>query len=239
MDVPSTPSSPKYADYLKSRPPECENRAIDLVSRLARRFGVRVHIVHLSSAGARLEGVSAETCPHYLTFDAEEIPDGATQFKCAPPIRESANRERLWQGLADGALSMIVSDHSPCVPRLKPPGDFGKAWGGISSLQFSLPAVWTEASARGYTVERLAQWMCRAPAKLAGLGGRKGAIAAGYDADLVVWNPEATFTVQPSKVLHRHAVTPYAGRTLKGVVERTILRGREIDELHRTGRSCF
>jgi allantoinase len=228
-----------YRSYLASRPRRWEDEAIRMMIALCRAHRCRVHIVHLSSsdaladiARARQEGLpfSVETCPHYLTFAAEEIPDGATHFKCAPPIREADNRERLWRGLSAGDISLVVSDHSPCTPALKrlEQGDFAHAWGGIASLQFSLPAVWTGARAHGLGLEDVARWMCRATAELAGLGGVKGAIAPGYDADLIVFDPEATFTVQPEHVLHRHRLTPYAGRTLSGRVEMTFVRGQQV-----------
>ncbi len=222
-----------YLTYLASRPKEAEDQAIAMMIELAREHRARVHIVHLSSASAlpmlaraQQDGVdiTAETCLHYLTFEAEQIADGATHFKCAPPIREHANRELLWQGLADGTISMVVSDHSPCTPGLKA-GDFMGAWGGIASLQLGLSALWTEASARGHTVEEMFRWNATHTARLAGLTGRKGAIAAGHDADLVVWDDRASFTVAPADILHRHKLTPYAGRTLRGVVQRTYLRG--------------
>lgn len=234
-------SSRKYAAYLATRPPEAEDASVTLLARLCRETGARVHVVHLSSAGAipeiaraRVEGLplSAETCPHYLFFEAEEIPDGATEFKCAPPIRERANRERLWVGLESGAIEMVVSDHSPSPPELKSrdTGDFLSAWGGISSLQLRLPAVWTAARARGHSFERLAEWLCAAPARLGGLERRKGAIAPGRDADFVVWNPEETFEVRPESIHHRHKLSPWLGRTLAGVVESTYLAGEKIFE---------
>ncbi|QSQ23653.1 allantoinase AllB [Pyxidicoccus parkwayensis] len=230
-----------YRGYLESRPKRWENDAIRMMVELARKHGTRVHIVHLSSAealpilrDARREGlpVSVETCPHYLSFTAEEIQDGATHFKCAPPIREADNRERLWTGLAQGDIELVVSDHSPCTPALKhlEKGDFGAAWGGIASLQLSLPAVWTEARKRGLGLEQLVRWMCEAPAKLVGLEGVKGALVPGADADLVVFDAEASFPVEASRLLHRHPITPYAGRTLYGVVEMTFLRGMKIHE---------
>lgn len=232
------PGDPRrYAAYLASRPRAWENDAIRMMIRLARESGCRVHIVHLSSsdaleplAEARREGVpiSAETCPHYLTFAAEEIPDGATQYKCAPPIREAENREKLWQGLADGTIGLVVSDHSPCEPALKrlDLGSFFEAWGGISSLQFSLPAVWTGMRARGLGLERLAAWMCEGPATLAGLAN-KGRIGPGMDADLVAFEPEASFEPRPEAVLHKHPLTPYSGRRLFGRVSKVWLRGAE------------
>jgi allantoinase len=234
-------SPAEYARYLRSRPDVAEVEAVELLIRLGRETGCRVHVVHVSSAEvlpllrrAREEGlpVTAETCPHYLTFAAEEIPDGAVAFKCAPPIRSRENRERLWEALREGSLDLVATDHSPCPPEMKKieAGDFREAWGGISSLQLALPAVWTGARERGFTVEDLARWMCAAPARLAGLEGRKGAIAPGYDADLAVWDPEASFEVDAGRLFHRHKLTPYAGRTLHGIVRRTLLRGRTVYE---------
>jgi allantoinase len=228
-----------YQTFLSSRPRAAENEAVELMIRLAREFGTRVHIVHHSSADAlpmlreaRAAGVTltAETCPHYLTFAAEEIPDGATEFKCCPPIRERENREQLWSALSSGIIDMIVSDHSPCPPemKLRNTGDFLQAWGGISSLQLRLPIVWTEARRRGFSLQDLCRWLCSAPARLVGLGKRKGAIAVGFDADLVVWNPLAQFKVETAVVHHRHKLTPYEGVTMDGVVEKTFLRGRKI-----------
>ncbi len=228
-----------YKTFLESRPRAAENEAVGLMIKLGREFGARVHIVHHSSADAlpmlreaRAAGVSitAETCPHYLVFAAEEISDGATEFKCCPPIRERENREQLWQALADGTIDMVVSDHSPCPPGMKLPesGDFLKAWGGISSLQLRLPVTWTEAQRRGHSIDDLTRWLCQAPAALVGLAGRKGAIDSGADADIVIWNPEREFLVEPDMLHHRHKLTPYAGRTLAGVVEKTFLRGEKI-----------
>jgi allantoinase len=228
-----------YAVYLASRPRESEQQAIDLIIRLARETRARIHVVHLADAdalpllrAARAEGlpVTVETCPHYLHFAAEEIADGATDHKCAPPIREAENRERLWDALGAGDIDLIVTDHSPCPPAMKglDSGDFMAAWGGIASLQLTLPVAWKGARERGYTPVHLAEWMCAAPARLAGLEGRKGCIAPGYDADLVVWQPEAEFTADTARLHHRHPVTPYAGATLPGVVEATYLRGRRI-----------
>jgi allantoinase len=230
-----------YKTWLESRPCEAENEAIALLLRLASEIRVHVHIVHVASAGAipqiklaKTNGVrvSVETCPHYLTYDAEDIPDGATEFKCAPPIREAENRAWLWAALQDGTIDMIATDHSPCPPEMKQreTGDFKGAWGGIASLQLSLPAVWTEARMRGYALTHLATWMCREPARLAGLGNKKGAIAVGYDADLVIWNPDATFRVNPEQLQHRHKLTPYTGRILSGVIETTFLLGKKIYE---------
>ena len=230
-------SSRSYADYLASRPVAAEHSAIALLIRLMEWCPTPVHIVHLSSAtsltliqGARAGGLplTVETCPHYLSFAAEEIPDGATEYKCAPPIREGAEREALWEGLLAGAIELVASDHSPCPPALKPPGDFFAAWGGIASLQLSLPVVWTGARARGVAPERLAEWMSSAPARLAGLADSKGRLAPGYDADIVVWDPEESFTVDPAKLLHRHPGTPYAGRELFGVVRASYAGGRPV-----------
>lgn len=228
-----------YLTYLASRPKEAENQAVDLLIELCRELGTRVHVVHLSSAEAlrslaeaRQEGlpITVETCPHYLFFSAEDVPEGATEFKCAPPIRERDNRDGLWASLARGTIDQIVSDHSPCPPDLKllPAGDFLSAWGGISSLQLGLPAVWTAARHRGHSLQEVVEWMSAAPARLSGLEGRKGRIAEGYDADLVAWDPEASFLVEPDRLHHRHPLTPYAGRILHGVVEKTFLRGAII-----------
>jgi allantoinase len=227
-----------YAGYLASRPRAWEHEAIRLLIDLCRETGCPTHIVHLSSADAvgrireALAGLplSVETCPHYLVFAAEEVADGATEFKCAPPIRERENRERLWDAVLHGPVSMIVSDHSPAPPAMKrrESGDFTRAWGGISSLEVGLAAVWTEGSRRGLSLEGLAERMSAAPARLAGLERRKGAIEAGRDADLVVFDPDAEWTVEPESLAQRHKLTPYAGRRLRGRVERTLLRGREI-----------
>jgi allantoinase len=231
----------EYDRYLWSRPDAAEVEAVELLVRLCRELGCRIHIVHVSSAQvlpvlrrARAAGlpVTAETCPHYLTFAAEEIPDGGVAFKCAPPIRSRENRERLWEALRDDVIDLVATDHSPCPPAMKKidSGDFRGAWGGIASLQLALPAVWTEARRRGFTIEDLAEWMCAAPARLAGLADRKGRIAPGYDADFVIWDPEASFAVDAEKLHHRHKITPYAGRTLFGLVRRTLLRGEIIYE---------
>jgi allantoinase len=212
--------------------------------RLCRETGARVHIVHHSSSDAlpllrqaRMEGLqmTAETCPHYLAFCAEEIRDGATEFKCCPPIRERENREKLWAALGEGLIEMVVSDHSPCPPEMKrrETGDFLQAWGGISSLQLRLPVVWTAARARGFSIENLVEWLCLAPARLVGLDGRKGAIAAGYDADIIIWKPDEKFVVEASSIFHKHKLTPYAGRELSGVLEKTFLRGELIYERRR------
>ncbi len=224
-----------YATYLASRPPSAEDEAIKLLLRVCEETGARIHVVHLSSANGletlrrardRNLPLTAETTPHYLHFEAEQIPPGRCEFKCAPPIREHENRERLWRGLDDGLIDLVVSDHSPCTPHLKG-HDFMKAWGGISSVQFALPVVWTEAERRGHSIADVARWICEGPAKLAGLR-RKGTIAEGNDADFVIWAPEESFVVEPSIIEHRHKVTPYAGETLRGVVKETWLRGERV-----------
>ncbi len=232
-----------YAYYLASRPAEAEQVAVADLGRHLTTEGVRVHVVHVAET-ERVPGyvkelrayeqygccMSAETCPHYLTFCAEEIPNGATQYKCAPPIRDRATREALWQALRDGMLTMVVSDHSPCPPQLKclNTGNFFEAWGGISSLQLGLSATWTGASQRGFPLSDVTQWMCENPAKLAGLGARKGRLAAGYDADMVVFDPDAQWIVRGEELQHRHKLTPYEGMQLRGVVKRTILRGKAV-----------
>jgi len=237
---PGVPSvSAAYADWLASRPPEAEVEAVRLLVRLAGETGCAVHVVHVSAhqclpviAAAKEAGlpVTAETCPHYLTFAAEEVPAGGTLFKCAPPIREASNRERLWEGLETGALDLVASDHSPCPPAARAPGtgDFFAAWGGIAALQLGPSAVWTWARRRGIGPERLAEWMSAAPARLAGLEDRKGRIAAGFDADLVVLDPDAEFVVQAGRLCGRHCQTPYEGRSLRGAVRRTWSRGRLV-----------
>jgi allantoinase len=228
-----------YATYLASRPPAAEEQAIKLVTRLCRETRARTHIVHHSAATAlpllreaRGEGLplTAESCPHYLHFYAEAIPDGATPFKCAPPIRSAANREELWRALAEGVLDFVASDHSPCTPNLKAmeQGDFVAAWGGVAGLQLALPVVWTEASKRGHTLVDIARWMSEGPAKLAGLTGKKGAIAPGYDADFVVFHDSVEHTISASEIRHRHKVSPYVGESVKGRVHATYLRGERI-----------
>ncbi|MBB4895484.1 allantoinase [Streptomyces olivoverticillatus] len=235
LDAAPAAEGPRYAGFLASRPRTAENEAIDALIALARRLEVRIHILHLSSAdalpaiaAAKADGVpvTAETCPHFLTLTAEEVPDGATEFKCCPPIREAANQDALWAGLAAGTVDCVVSDHSPCTTDLKVP-DFGRAWGGISSLQLGLPVLWTEARRRGHTLHDVARWTATAPAALASLGC-KGAIAPGRDADFAVLAPDETFTVDAAALHHRNPVTAYAGRTLHGVVRSSWLRGRKI-----------
>jgi allantoinase len=238
IDHAPDPNGDRYAGFLASRPRGAENLAIARVIELARWTGARVHVLHLSSsdalpmiASARRDGVAVtvETCPHYLTFAAEEIPDGATQFKCCPPIRERDNREQLWRGLADGVIDCVVSDHSPCTADLKrfDTGDFGAAWGGIAGLQVGLPAVWTGAHRRGVPLADVVRWMASRPAELVGLR-RKGRIEVGYDADLCVFAPDETFVVDTAKLHHRNRFSAYHGRTLAGVVRGAWLRGREI-----------
>lgn len=229
----------QYDRWLRSRPAAAEIEAFDLMVQLVRETGCRVHIVHLAASevlpalrAARAEGlpITVETCPHYLTFCAEEIPDGATALKCAPPIRGRAEREALWRALERREIDLVATDHSPSPPGLKQldNGDFRAAWGGISSLQVSLPAVWTGARERGLSITDLASWMCAAPARLAGIDDRKGSIAPGHHADLVIWEPETSSTVDPATLEHRHKLTPYAGRTLFGVVRSTLLRGKTV-----------
>lgn len=229
----------RYKNWLASRPAGAETEAIQLIIHLAREFNARVHIVHVSSASsvpfiqrAKKEGVriTAETCPHYLFFAAGSIRNSKTEYKCAPPIRDAQNNKKLWAALDKGAIEFIVSDHSPSPPAMKclDSGDFFKAWGGISSLQLGLPAIWTKAKRGGRSLSQLARWMCSGPAKLAGLEKQKGAIAPGHDADLVVWSPEKRFVVRPKVLLHRHKLTPYAGRVLRGAVISTFLRGEMI-----------
>ncbi|HSE26341.1 MAG TPA: allantoinase AllB [Pyrinomonadaceae bacterium] len=228
-----------YSGFLQSRPRSAENLAVELMVELSREFKTRVHIVHLSSSDAlallkeaRASGVriSAETCPHYLHLVAEDVPAGATQYKCCPPVRERSNREALWDGLRDGVIELIVSDHSPCPAsmKLQDSGDFLAAWGGIASLQLRLPIVWTEATKRGFTLQDLAKWLSLGPATQVNLQHRKGSIAVGNDADLIIWNPFAQFKVDAAKLEHRHKITPYQGEYLSGVVNKTFLRGRKI-----------
>ena len=223
----------EYAAFLRSRPPAAEQRAIQTLLEAAARTGARVHVLHLSSAGAlpaisaaRARGVrvSVETCPHYLSFAAEEIPDGATRFKCCPPIRGAANRDALWRGLRAGQIDCVVSDHSPCTPDLKT-DDFAGAWGGIASLQLGLSAVWTAARQRDVPLAEIVRWMSARPAALCGLA-RKGVLAVGRDADMCAFAPDDNFVVDAAALRHRNAVSAYDGKRLSGVVRRTWLRGR-------------
>jgi allantoinase len=240
------PGDGGYPAFLASRPPSSERSAVEQVIRIAEQTGVRAHIVHLSAADcleplakaqARGIPVTAETCPHYLTLSAEDVPapvpEGlpSTSFKCCPPIRDAGNREELWRGLADGVISCVVTDHSPCTPELKR-GDFASAWGGIASVQLGLPAIWSAARARGHGLDTVVRWMSEGPANLVRLSG-KGRIAVGNDADLVAFAADEPFTVDPARLHHRHPVTPYAGRSLTGVVQATWLRGAVVDDTPR------
>jgi allantoinase len=235
------PDPRRYRTFLESRPRAAEDAAIAFMARLCARHRCRTHIVHLSSSdavGLLQEArdnelpLTAETCLHYLHFAAEEVADGATEYKCCPPIRERENRERLWEALEAGVVQMVVSDHSPCTPALKcrDTGDFARAWGGISGVQLGLSVLGTEALRRGHGLRQLAEWLSAAPARFAGLDRRKGAIEPGRDADLVVWDPDQTFEVAAGQLHHRHRLTPYAGRALQGVVEATYVRGRPVYE---------
>jgi allantoinase len=228
-----------YATYWKSRPDEAEISAIRMLLALCGEFGFRLHIVHLATqqaldmlreARASRLPVTVETCPHYLHFAAEEIPDGATLRKCAPPIRSRENREALWQGLRDGVIDLVVTDHSPCPPSMKQleSGSFKSAWGGIVSLSVALPLMWTDAGARGFTLRDIARWMAEGPAKLAGCDASKGKLGAGKDADFVVFDPEAEFVVTPERLHYRHPVSAYLGEMLRGVVKATYLRGKPV-----------
>lgn len=238
-------TGPSYAGFVGSRPAEAEVVAVSELLELAGRHGARVHVLHLSSAAAlpalaaaRAAGVrvSVETCPHYLTISAEDVPDGHTEFKCCPPIRDAANRDALWQALVDGLVDCVVSDHSPSTVDLKrlDTGDFGEAWGGVASLQLGLPLMWTEARLRGIGLETVVQWMSTAPARLAGLDG-KGAIEPGRDADLVVFAPADSFVVDPARLHHRNPVTPYTGRRVTGVVRDVWLHGQRIVDAGEVG----
>jgi allantoinase len=233
-------SGRSYARFLASRPPHAETAAVAGLLAAAEATGARVHVVHLSAAGAvpllraaRERGVrvTAETCPHYLALDAADVADGATEFKCCPPVRGADNRDLLWEALAAGDIACVVSDHSPCTPELKrrDVGDFVLAWGGIASLQITLPVVWTEARRRGHTLADVARWMGTGPADLAGLA-HKGRIEPGAAADLVVFAPDEELTVEAARLAHRNPVTPYAGRRLTGLVRRTWLAGQPIGD---------
>lgn len=238
IPAPRPTDSRSYQQYLASRPAQWETDAIALMIRLSEEFDVHVHIVHVSAAealplirDAKKRGlrITAETCPHYLFFCAEEIPDGATEFKCAPPIRERANNELLWEALKDGTIDFVATDHSPAPPDIKEQqsGDFMKAWGGIAGLQFLLPAFWTDAKERDFSVMDVARLLCEHPADFLGLK-QKGRIAPSCDADLVIWDPEASFVVKGEMVQHRHKLTPYVARSFFGVVERTVVAGRNV-----------
>jgi len=229
----------QYKNYLASRPKKWEDDAVALMLRLCEEFNCRVHIVHLSSADsiqqisdAKKRGlpVTVETGQHYLFFNAERIGDGQTQFKCAPPIRERSNNEKLWQALQNGIIDFVATDHSPALPALKElqSGDFMKAWGGISSIQFALPVLWTAAKTRGCDLNEIAKWLSENPSRLPGLENRKGKIESGYDADLVVWDPEESFIVNETIIHHRHKITPYLGEKLFGVVKQTWLAGEKV-----------
>jgi allantoinase len=236
-----------YARFLATRPSAAEDAAVATVVDAVRATGGRAHVVHLASAGAlplvaaaRAEGLplTAETCPHYLSLDAAAVPDGATEYKCCPPVRDRATQDALWAALADGTIGSVVSDHSPCPPELKLPaeGDFLAAWGGIASVQLALPVVWTAARARGVALADVVGWMAAAPAARLGLGGRKGSLAVGADADLVVLAPEEELVVDPAALAHRHPATPYAGARLRGAVRSTRLRGELVDGATPRGR---
>ena len=238
-DAPQEPGR-DYRNFLASRPAKAESTAIAALIDAARATGARAHVLHLSDAdslpmiaAARADGVrlTVETCPHYLSLDADHVPDGATAYKCCPPIREQDNQDRLWQGLRDGLIDVVVTDHSPATAELKQPasGDFAEAWGGVASLQLGLAVVWTEARRRGVPLDQVVGWMSAGPAALVGLE-RKGSIAVGKDADLAVFAPDATFVVDPTRLHHKNPVTPYAGRGLTGVVRRTLLRGRPVGD---------
>jgi allantoinase len=228
-----------YATYLKSRPDEAELSAIRMLISLCREFRFRLHIVHLAThqaldelRDARAVGLplTVETCPHYLHFSAEEIADGATLRKCAPPIRSRENREKLWQALREGVIDVVATDHSPCPPSMKQleSGSFKTAWGGIASLSVALPVMWTEAHSRGFTLRDIARWMAEGPARLAGCDASKGKIAAGMDADFVVFEPEAEFVVTPERLHYRYPVSAYMGEKLRGTVKATYLRGNTV-----------
>lgn len=238
--LPADRNPQSYREYLQSRPPSWEDKAIELMIRLCEEYNCRTHIVHLSSAGsieqiarAKAKGLplTVETAQHYLYFSAEEIPDGRTEFKCAPPIREKANNEKLWQALKAGIIDFVATDHSPAPPSMKQAetGDLQKAWGGIASLQLALPVLWTAARKRGCSPVDLARWLCEKPALLPGLG-RKGKIEAGYDADFVLWDPDLSLPVIPAILEQRHKITPYLKEELVGLVQQTWLSGLKVFE---------
>ena len=227
----------KYETYLRSRPDEAEIAAIELMLELCREFEFRLHIVHLATSkaidllrAAKAEAlpVTIETCPHYLFFAGEEIPNGATLHKCAPPIRKRENREKLWEALREGVIDFVATDHSPCPPEMKKlaQGDFRTAWGGIASLSAALPVMWTEASKRGFGLTDIERWMAAGPAKLAGFAKQKGKIAVGFDADFVVFEPEAKFILSEEHLHYRHKISPYLGKRLRGAVRETYVRGQ-------------
>ena len=237
----SSEENKTYKYFQESRPKSWENNAIKLLIQLCREFNVHIHIVHLSSADilpeiaqTRKDGfpLTVETCPHYLHFSSERISDGDTRFKCAPPIWNGENRENLWAGLEEGIINFITSDHSPCTPELKnlEAGNFEKAWGGISSLQFALPVIWTECKQRGYSLEQLINWMSNQPAKFIGKDQQKGQISPGFDADLVCWNPDKKYIIKKEVIHHKNKLTPYEGESLYGVVNATFLRGQKVYE---------
>jgi allantoinase len=240
-DAPPVTDARSYQQYLASRPQSWENEAINLMIELCERSNCRTHIVHLSSASAldsirvaKEKGIplTVETAPHYLFFNAEKIPDGRTEYKCAPPIRESTNNEKLWDALKEGLIDFVATDHSPATPSLKQldSGNLTDAWGGINSLQFSLSATWTGAEKRGVDISTMNKWLSEKPAMLAGLENSKGKLAAGYDADLVVWDPEAEYTATAEMMMSRHKISPYIGETLKGKVFETWLGGEKVFE---------
>jgi len=237
----SSEENKTYKYFQESRPKSWENNAIKLLIQLCREFNVHIHIVHLSSADilpeiaqTRKDGfpLTVETCPHYLHFSSERISDGDTRFKCAPPIWNGENRENLWAGLEEGIINFITSDHSPCTPELKnlEAGNFEKAWGGISSIQFALPVIWTECKQRGYSLEQLINWMSKQPAKFVGVDDLKGQISPGFDADLVCWNPDKKYIIKKEAIHHKNKLTPYEGESLYGVVNATFLRGQKVYE---------
>lgn len=226
-----------HAAWLESRPCSWEDEAIKLLIELCRENRCPVHIVHLSSASAvpmlraaREEGlpITVETCPHYLCITAEQIPEGGTEFKCAPPIRDAQNRNQLWDALFEGVIDFVISDHSPCTPNLKADGDFGDAWGGVSSLSLGLASIWTEGRTRGADSRQIAEWLSAAPARFAGVSGRKGSIEVGKHADFVLFDPDAKFVVDVERLRFRNKISPYLGRELTGVVKRTVLRGQTV-----------